>query len=40
VLRNTGANGKGLAAGDITVRVMLPREAKVIAADGPGYQGV
>ena len=40
VLRNTGAKGKGLAAGDITVTVMLPADAKVVATDGPGYQGV
>jgi hypothetical protein len=39
-IRNTGTKGKGLAAEEITVAVMLPAAAKIVGATGPGYQAV
>jgi hypothetical protein len=39
-IRNTGTKGRGLTAEEITVAVMLPPNAKLVEATGPGYQGL
>lgn len=36
---NGGVKGKGLAAEEVTVSVVLPPGSKVVNATGPGYQG-
>ena len=37
---NFGLPGKGLTAGQITVRVQIPKDATVVRTTGAGYQGV
>jgi len=39
-VRNTGLEGKGLTAEDVTVNLAVPAGATVVAATGAGYQGV
>ena len=39
-VKNLGLAGKGLAAEGITVRLVIPEGAKVVAATGAGYKGV
>ena len=39
-IRNTGTKGRGLTAEEITVAVMLPPNARLVEAAGPGYQGL
>lgn len=39
-VENTGVAGKGLAAEDVTVSVVVPMGATVVATTGAGYQGV
>jgi mono/diheme cytochrome c family protein len=39
-LENDGHKGKGLAAEDITIALLIPPGAKVVSATGTGYQGV
>jgi mono/diheme cytochrome c family protein len=39
-IENAGVAGKGLAAEDLTISVVLPAWAKVENATGPGYQGI
>jgi mono/diheme cytochrome c family protein len=39
-LINQGARGKGLVADDVSVRLVLPSGAEVVAAAGEGYQGI
>jgi mono/diheme cytochrome c family protein len=37
---NAGVKGKGVAAEDVTVSLVLPAGSKVVTATGTGYQGV
>jgi mono/diheme cytochrome c family protein len=37
---NSGVKGKGLAAEDVRVALVVPPAAQVVSATGPGYQGV
>jgi mono/diheme cytochrome c family protein len=39
-VKNTGVEGSGLAAEDVTVTLAVPAGASVVAATGAGYQGV
>jgi len=39
-VENTGVAGKGLTAEDVTVNVVVPAGATVVATTGAGYQGV
>jgi cytochrome c553 len=39
-VENTGVAGKGLTAEDVTVSLVVPAGAKVVATTGAGYQGV
>ena len=39
-LENTGIEGKGLTAEDVTVTLVVPTGAAVVTASGAGYQGV
>jgi mono/diheme cytochrome c family protein len=38
-IENGGLAGKGLAAEDITIRLIVPKDSTVVAATGAGYQG-
>ena len=37
---NSGVKGKGLAAEGVSVALVIPPDAQVVTATGPGYQGV
>jgi hypothetical protein len=39
-VENLGLAGKGLAAEDVSVRLVIPEGAQVVAATGAGYKGV
>lgn len=39
-VRNSGLKGKGLAAEDVTISLVLPAGAKVVSTTGDGYKGV
>ena len=39
-VNNTGLKDKGMAAEDVTIRLIVPKDSKVVAATGPGYVGV
>jgi mono/diheme cytochrome c family protein len=39
-VENTGKPGKGLAADDVTITLVVPKDSTVVSATGTGYQGV
>jgi hypothetical protein len=39
-IENGGIKGRGVTAEDLTVRLIVPKDAEVIATTGDGYQGV